>query len=224
MNTIMSDPTISFSEDHQLISQLVDGISNGVLHLLRPEQIDPRPTAADLSLGLQILKTTADTTWRLAVRAGMVAEKDRLEAETKKIQAETEKLVAEKERMWAEKGKIEVANERSEAGKGDIERVEMARNRMVAETARITAGKDQEHAETEQIKAETARITAEKDKKNAQTEQIKAKTATIRAEVDRINAETQRVKAEEVKQANIRNMHAPRETFSTRRRWDSEEE
>lgn len=87
----MSDPQL-FTHvitqlDHRIGDQL-DSIRGAVLHLLRPEQ-SPPPSAADLSLGLQIVKSTADTTW-------ILAEKQKIWAYTEQLKAETEKIKAQK--------------------------------------------------------------------------------------------------------------------------------
>lgn len=77
------------------LTDKLQSIRDGVLHLLRPDQSDP-PSATHLLLGLQTLKTTADTTWALA-------EKQRYWAETEKIKACTEQLRAEIEKIKVQK-------------------------------------------------------------------------------------------------------------------------
>lgn len=75
--------------------ELIEGIQNAVLHHLGSAQ-SPRPSAADLSLGLQTLKTAVDASWRLA-------EKERIEAETQLKLAEVEIIRAETEKIKVEK-------------------------------------------------------------------------------------------------------------------------
>lgn len=94
----MSDPQSSSERASELdlrLTDLLQAIRAGVLHLLRPDQSDP-PLPAHLHLGMETLKSTADTTW-------LLAEKQRLWAETEKVKAYTEQLKAETEKIKAEK-------------------------------------------------------------------------------------------------------------------------
>lgn len=87
-----------------------------VLHLLRADQSHP-PTAEDMSLGLQTLKTGADTMLRLVENAGVVVEKERLWAERSKIEAASHSLLLEKERVYAERDRIRAEMEKSKVDK-----------------------------------------------------------------------------------------------------------
>lgn len=82
------------STDDRLVA-LLEQISSSVVDLLK---FDPYITisAADLSVGLQTLKTATDTAWRLA-------EKGRIEADVKLVLADVEKIKAGTEKMIAEK-------------------------------------------------------------------------------------------------------------------------
>lgn len=66
-----------------------------MIHLLRPDQPDP-PSAAHLLLGLQTLKSTADTTCVLAEKQRFWAETEKVKAYTEQVRAETEKIKAQK--------------------------------------------------------------------------------------------------------------------------------
>lgn len=101
--------------DTRLINFL-DANRMGVLHLLRPDQTNP-PPAADLSIGLQTLKTGAETMLRLVENAGVVVETERLCAERKKIEATHHLLVLEKARVYAERDRITAEIERIKAEK-----------------------------------------------------------------------------------------------------------
>lgn len=94
----MPDPQL-FSQNITILDQRIieslDSIRGAVLHLLRQGQ-SPPPSAADLSIGMHAVKSTADTTW-------ILAEKQRLWAETEKIRAYTEQLKHETERIRAQK-------------------------------------------------------------------------------------------------------------------------
>lgn len=75
----------------QMILELMHNIRDSVMHLLRPDQLH-EPTPDDLWVGLQILKTAMDASFKLA-------EKERLVAETKSRLAEVEKLRVELEKI-----------------------------------------------------------------------------------------------------------------------------
>lgn len=90
------------------LAQLVEFIAQSgseVLQLLRPDYSDLQ-SSVNVTLGLEMMKTTAEAMKKLVENAGAVAEKEKLWAETKKIQAETERLVAEKEKIKAETEKL----------------------------------------------------------------------------------------------------------------------
>lgn len=94
----MSNPHL-FTQDittlDQRIMQMQDAIREAVLHLLRADQC-PTPSWADLALGLQTLKSTADTTWILAEKQKLWAETERIKAYTEQLKAETEKIRVQK--------------------------------------------------------------------------------------------------------------------------------
>lgn len=94
----MSNPHL-FTQDittlDQRIIQMQDAIRGAVLHLLRADQC-PTPSGADLALGLQTVKSTADTTWILAEKQKLWAETERIKAYTEQLKAETEKIRVQK--------------------------------------------------------------------------------------------------------------------------------
>lgn len=93
----MSDPQLFKQNltalDQRIIDQL-DAIRAAVFHLLRSEQ-SPPPSAADLSLGLQTVKSMADTTWILAEKQRLWAERDKIKASTEHLRIEMEKARAQ---------------------------------------------------------------------------------------------------------------------------------
>lgn len=99
--SMMSTPNI-YPQHGQSISDLdrriMDGlqsIRDGVLHLLRSDQLY-QPSAEDVRKGMQTLQTTADTTWQLAERQRFWAEIERTKAQTAHVIAETERIRAQK--------------------------------------------------------------------------------------------------------------------------------
>lgn len=82
------------STDDRLIA-LLDQIRRSVVDLLQSD-IPPKISADDLSLGMQTLKTVADTAWRLA-------EKRRIAENVKLILADIEKIKAGMEKTMMEK-------------------------------------------------------------------------------------------------------------------------
>lgn len=94
-NTHFSQPRPPVPQiDHHAINAL-NSIRECVLHLLESDQSSSR-SPADVSLGLQTLKSIVDTMWSLA-------EKDRLLADTEKIKAYVEQLKAETEKLKAQR-------------------------------------------------------------------------------------------------------------------------
>lgn len=77
------------------INEQLDYIRGDIMQLLVPNRSPPL-SGGDLSIAIQTIKSTADTTW-------ILAEKQRLWAETEKIKANTEQLRAETEKIRAHK-------------------------------------------------------------------------------------------------------------------------
>lgn len=75
--------------------EMIAGIRNDILHLLRPDQRTP-PSAGDVTLCLGMLDKVAGATWRLS-------ETERIRADTQHVLAEVEKLKAETEKIKAQK-------------------------------------------------------------------------------------------------------------------------
>lgn len=89
------------------INQQFDYIRGDIMGLLRVNQFPP-PSAADLSLMLQTVKSTADTTWILAEKQRLWAETEKIKAYTEQLKAETGKIKANTEQLKAETEKIRV--------------------------------------------------------------------------------------------------------------------
>ncbi|KAL0636965.1 hypothetical protein Q9L58_004068 [Maublancomyces gigas] len=80
--------------DHHAINFL-NSIRESVLHLLEPDQSSSR-SPADVSLGLQTLKSIVDTMWRLAEKDRLLADAEKIKAYAEQLKAETEKIAAQK--------------------------------------------------------------------------------------------------------------------------------
>lgn len=92
--TTMAENNVSPPDDHRMIDFL-EASRKSITHLLGPEQANT-PTAADFSNGLQTLRMTVDTAWRLVERDRLLAEKEKSLAYVEQVKAETEKIRAQK--------------------------------------------------------------------------------------------------------------------------------
>lgn len=171
----MSNTNQPLPEDPQRITELVQSIRNATVHFLRPGQTNPGPTGADRSLGLQILKSSVDTAWKIAAGNFVVAE-------AKKIQLENEGLVLEKQRLCEERETIKAAMEKLQAEKGGAVAVEVE--------------KEWRCMENERFRVETDRARVEIHKMNAETEKINAEAKRMNAETGRFVVETEKIKAQ----------------------------
>lgn len=80
--------------DHHAINFL-NSMRESVLHLLEPDETSSQ-SPADVSLGLQTLKSIVDTMWKLAEKDSLWSETERLKAYVEQLKAETEKLKAQR--------------------------------------------------------------------------------------------------------------------------------
>lgn len=74
---------------------MIAGIRNDVLHLLRADQRNP-PSAGDVTLCLGILDKAAGAMWKLAETQRVRADTEFVLAEVQKIRGETEKIGAQR--------------------------------------------------------------------------------------------------------------------------------
>lgn len=92
---IFPQPGSSISELDRRIMDGLESIRDAVMHLLKPSQLY-QASAADMALGMQALKSTADTTWRLGEKQKIWAETERVKARTVELSAEMEILKLQK--------------------------------------------------------------------------------------------------------------------------------
>lgn len=92
----MSNPSdhATLELDLRLV-EMIAGIRNDILHLLRDDQRTP-PSAGNVTLCLGMLNKVARATWRLS-------ETERIRADTKYVLAEVEKIKAKTEKIKAQK-------------------------------------------------------------------------------------------------------------------------
>lgn len=77
------------------VVDFLEASRKSIIQLLGSEQ-GKTPTAADLSNGLQTLRMTVDTAWRLVERDRLLAEKEKTLAYVEQVEAGTEKIKAQK--------------------------------------------------------------------------------------------------------------------------------
>lgn len=94
-NNISLQPAAGVPQiDHHAINFL-ESVRTSVMLVLGPYPSNHR-SAADVSVGLQTLKSSADTVCKLAETSRLWAEKEKIDANTEQIKAETEKIKAQK--------------------------------------------------------------------------------------------------------------------------------
>lgn len=94
-NTHSTQPRPSVSQIDQHTINFLNSIRESVLHLLEHDQSSSR-SPADVTMGLQTLKSIVDTMWQLAEKDKFVAETEKAKAYVEQLKAETEKLQAQK--------------------------------------------------------------------------------------------------------------------------------